>query len=61
MAKTNAKGYFCDYPCGFSQSKCQNFFCAGCASVRMPLRPNTEYPKYTKISSCNIKKETSIK
>ncbi len=61
MAKTNAKGYFCDYPCGFSQCKCQLFFRAGCASAGMPLIPNTEYPEYTKVSANNIKKETSTK
>ncbi len=61
MAKTNAKGFFCDYPCGFSQSKCQLFFCAGCASAGMPLSPNTEYPEYSKISSNSIKKETAKK
>ena len=44
MAKTNAKGFFCDHPCGFMSSKCQNFFCAGCASAGMKLHPNTEYP-----------------
>ncbi len=61
MAKTNAKGYFCDYPCVFLHSKCQNFFCSGCASAGMPLSPNTEYPEYTKVSLNNIKKETSAK
>lgn len=44
MAKTNSKGYFCNIPCGFRNSKCQNFFCAGCASAGMRLKPNTEYP-----------------
>ncbi len=48
MAKTNSIGYFCDIPCGFQNSKCKNFFCAGCASAGMPLRPNTEYPEFTK-------------
>lgn len=49
MAKTNAKGYFCDFPCGFRQLKCENFFCAGCASAGIPLQPNTDYPEYTKV------------
>lgn len=44
MAKTNAKGFFCDHHCGFMNSNCQNFFCAGCASAGMKLQPNTEYP-----------------
>lgn len=47
MAKTNKYGYFCDVPCGFSNEKCQIFFCAGCASAGMKLAPNTEYPEYT--------------
>ena len=49
MAKTNAKGYFCDTPCGLMNSKCQNFFCAGCATGGIPLLPNTEYPEYTRV------------
>lgn len=49
MARTNSNGYFCDFPCGFRNAKCQNFFCAGCASAGMPLQPNTEYPEYTKV------------
>lgn len=49
MAKTNDKGYFCDVPCGFMNSKCQNFFCAGCASAGIRLAPNTEYPEYKKV------------
>ena len=44
MAKTNSKGYFCDIPCGFQNSKCQNFLCARCATAVMRLKPNTEYP-----------------
>ena len=50
MAKTNVKGYFCDVPCGMMNSKCQNFFSAGCASAGIPLKPNTEYPEYTKVT-----------
>lgn len=49
MAKTNARGYFCDVPCGFLKSKCKNFFCAGCASAGIPLAPNTEYPEYKRV------------
>lgn len=45
MAKTNEKGYFCDYPCGLMNARCENFFCAGCASAGMRLAPNTEYPE----------------
>lgn len=55
MAKTNAKGYFCDYPCGMLNSKCKNFFCAGCASAGIPLKANTEYPEYTRV---HVDKET---
>ena len=61
MAKTNAKGYFFVFFCGFSQSKCQLFFCVGCASAGMPLSPNTEYPEYSKISSNSIKKKKEKK
>lgn len=49
MAKTNDKGYFCDVPCGFMNSRCQNFFRKGCASAGMRLIPNTEYPEYTRV------------
>lgn len=49
MAKTNSKGYFCDVPCGFMNSMCQNFFCAGCASAGMKLAPNTEYPEIERV------------
>lgn len=45
MARTNKKGYFCDYPCGFRNPNCRIFFTAGCASAGIPLRPNTEYPE----------------
>ncbi len=61
MAKTNAKGFFCDYPCGFSQSKCQIFFCAGCASGGIPLKPNTEYPEYRKCSDTATSEEKQKK
>ncbi len=51
MAKTNARGFFCDYPCGCTQSKCQICFCAGCATGGIRLSPDTEYPEYTKVST----------
>lgn len=51
MAKTNSKGYFCDFPCGFRNIKCQNFFCGGCASAGMRLAPNTEYPHVKLVSA----------
>lgn len=60
--KTNDKGYFCDIPCGLLNSDCQNFFCAGCATAGMRLKPNTEYPdvrlvkkKDTKVSEIRLK------
>lgn len=49
MAMTNSQGYFCDVPCGMMNSRCENFFRAGCASAGMKLRPNTEYPEYHKV------------
>ena len=49
MAKTNAKGYFCDFPCGMMNSRCQNFFRAGCATAGIPLKANTEYPEYKRV------------
>lgn len=51
MAKTNSKGYFCDVPCGFMNSMCQNFFCAGCASAGIKLAPNTEYPDVKRVNT----------
>ena len=49
MAKTNARGYFCDVACGFLNPCCKIFFGAGCAAAGMPLKPNTEYPEYKRV------------
>lgn len=49
MAKTNAKGFFCDFPCGMLNSNCNIFLCKGCATGGVPLKPNTEYPEYKRV------------
>lgn len=58
MAKTNENGYFCDYPCGLRNSKCQHFFRAGCATAGMPLQANTEYPEAIRVHVDKYGRET---
>lgn len=57
MAKTNSKGFFCDFPCGMRNPNCQIFFTAGCATGGIARRPNTEYPEITIRSAAEVEQE----